>query len=225
MNISTFHIIIFASIIIIFIASKFFNRIARIKRKLKKANYKKITHFRDGDVAKIVGQVEFADNPLIAPLSKRECAYYYILIEQKVSSNDGSRWKTIIEEEKSNAFLIKEGNGCALINCDNIKSYIVQDKKYASGFLNDATDNLESYLNKKGYESIGLFGFNKKIRYKEGVLEEGEEIALYGKGVWKEAIELNLLEDYGKVLEITPTDKEAVYISDDPDITLRRSMN
>ena len=74
--------------------------------------------------------------------------------------------KTIIEEEISNKFLIKEETSYAFINDKRIKSYIVQDESYSTGFFSDATENLENYLNSKGYKSEGSWGFNKTLRYK-----------------------------------------------------------
>jgi len=41
---------------------------------------------------------------------------------------------------------------------------------------------LKSTLIVIGFKSEGFLGFNKSIRYKEGILENGEEIAVFGKG-------------------------------------------
>lgn len=96
------------------------------------------------------------------------------------------------------------------------------DKSYNSGFLNDASENLEKYLNSKGYDSEGFLGFNKTLRYKEGILENGEQIAVYGKGERKDASALNLPDKDGKVLEISASKDIAVYLSDNPDTTLKK---
>ena len=215
--------IIFISIIIIVILlSYFFSKKAIVKRKLKNATVSSIGTFRNGQIAKIVGHVEFIDTPLIAPLSKRKCSYYYIHIEQRVSTGKSSRWKTIIKEEVSSKFLIKEGDNVAYINEKNVKCYIVQDKSFKSGFGNDATTNLEKILNSRGIDSEGFFGFNKTLRYKEGVLENEEKIAVFGKGTWKDPENLALPEKYNRVLEITANQGVPVYLSDDPDTTLKR---
>lgn len=78
---------------------------------------------------------------------------------------------------------------------------------------------MESFLSCKGIDTTGLFGFNKTLRCKEGILGKDEEIAVYGHGEWKEAKELGLPEKYGQVLEITATGEEAIYLSDDPETT------
>ncbi|MBK3518212.1 hypothetical protein [Carboxylicivirga marina] len=212
-------IIIITVIVVIFILAIFFSKKAIIKRKLKKAELKKLSQFRNGDTAKIVGQVELVDQALTAPLSGRKCAYYYAHVEQEVSSGKNSRWKTLIEEEVSGEYLIRDGSECAYISSKHVKSYIVQDRKFRSGFMNDASQALERYLNNKGYESENMLGFNKTLRYKEGILEAGETIAVFGCGQWKSASELGLPEELGQVLAINDPDEGTVYLSDDPDTT------
>ncbi|WP_320018768.1 hypothetical protein [Labilibaculum manganireducens] len=214
-----FFFIIFAIIITVLLSAVFFSKKAIIKRKLKKSELRKIADFKDGELARIVGTVEFVDAPLLSPLSNRECAYYYVHVEQKVASGKSSKWKTIIEEEISNKFLIKEETSYAFINDKRIKSYIVQDESYSTGFFSDATENFENYLNSKGYKSEGSWGFNKTLRYKEGILEQGEKVAVFGKGEWKDAASLNLPEKYGRILAITSSTEDAIYLSDDPDTT------
>jgi len=210
-------------IITVIVFKFFFSKKAVVKRKLKNAVVKKISNFKDGEIAKIIGNIEIFEKPLIAPLSNRKCSYYHIHIEQKVSSGKNSHWKTLIEEEVSSKFLIREGDKYGFINDKNFKCYIVQDKKYSSGLGNDATENLEKYLKSKGYESEGFFGFNKRLRYKEGILEDNEKVAVFGKGEWKEVDNLKLPKKYGKVLEIRSNEGVAVYLSDDPDTTIDKA--
>lgn len=196
----------------------YFSRKAIVRRKLKNATGKKITEFVSGEIAKVVGKVEYVSEPLISPLSGRPCAYYYVLVEQQVSSGKGSHWKTLIEEEVAGNFVIRDGKYCAHINTKNVKSYLVEDREYSSGFLEDASLVLEKYLRKHGQESEGFLGFNKTIRYKEGILEKGELMAVVGRGEWKNSKEEQLADWYGRVLSISSSDDEIVYLSDDPDV-------
>jgi len=210
-------VIIGAVILIVVFISFYFSKKAIIKRKLKKAIGKKISDFISGDIAKVVGKVEYVGEPLIAPLSGRRCAHYYVLVEEKVSSGKSSHWNTLIEEDVAGKFVIRDGRHCAHINNQNVKSYLVEDREFASGFGNDATPELERYLNAHGQKSEGVFGWNKTIRYKEGVLEEGELIAAVGRGEWKTAEQAQLPDTFERVLEISATEQEPVYLSDDPE--------
>jgi len=209
--------IVLAVVGTIIFLSLYFSKKAVIKRKLKKAIDKKISDFISGDIAKVVGKVEYVGEPLIAPLSGRRCAYYYVLVEQQVSSGKSSHWENVIEEEVAGAFVIRDGRHCAHIDSRNVKSVLVEDRQYSSGYGNDATAELEKYLNAHGQKSEGTFGWNKNMRYKEGVLEEGELIAVMGRGEWKNAEQQQLPDTYDRVLAITSTDKEPVYLSDDPE--------
>lgn len=209
--------LIVVGVVAVAIYKHYYSKKAIVKRNLKKAAGKKISDFVSGDIAKIVGKVEYAGKPLVAPLSGRPCAYYYVLVEQQVSSGKSSHWETLIEEEIAGAFVIRDGRHCAHVNSSNVKSYLVEDREYSSGFLNDATGELHRYLQDHGHKSENFLGFNKTIRYQEGVLEQGELMAVMGRGEWKNASQVQLPESYGRVLDISSTEEEPVYLSDDPD--------
>ena len=196
----------------------YFSKKAVVKRKLKKAVDRKISEFISGDIAKVVGTVEFVGEPLIAPLSGRPCAYYYVLVEELISTGQSSHWRKMIEREVGGQFVIRDGRYRACISTDsNVKSYIIMDRKYSSGFMNNPTENLELFLKKHGQSAEGLLGLNRKLRYKEGILEKDECIAVMGRGEWKTAVSVQLPESFGRVLVITGADNEPVYMSDDPD--------
>lgn len=210
-------IIIILVVGLIIILGKLLSKKAIIKRKLMKAPYRSLSQFKTGQVGKIVGSVEFGEKPLTAPLSGRTCAYYHVKVEKRVSSGKSSHWETLIEEEDQIAYLIRDGKHFAIIADDHIRSYIVQDANYSSGLFDDATPNLEHFLGRHGYESEGLFGFNKTMRYREGVLENQEEVAVLGQGDWQEAKDFGLPAELGKVLAMQGVDQGYVYLSDDPD--------
>jgi len=205
--------ILFGSIFFLFY---YFSKRTVIRRKLKKIPTKKISQFLNGDVGKIIGKVEFVGEPLISPLSNRPCAYYHVYVEQHKSSGKNSRWVKLIEEEVAGKFLIRDGSHSALVDCIQIKTYLVQDQVFQSGTFNDATSNLEHFLSQRGHTSVSFLGLNKSIRYKEGILESDELVAVAGKGEWKDAKDLQLPESYGRILHISQTPEQAVYLSDDP---------
>ncbi len=60
-----------------------------------------------------------------------------------------------------------------------------------------------------GKTSTGLWGFNKAIRYNEGVIEAGEKVAVFGRGRW-------IKDSNGKrQLVINKPAESMVLISDD----------
>jgi hypothetical protein len=202
----------------VIIFGAFFSRAAIVKRKLKGTPEKKIAFCLSGEVVKVKGEIKYVGTPLTAPLSGRQCAYYYILVEEHRSSGKSSSWHTLIEEEVGADVVIKDGNQYALIETGMVKSHLIQDKQYSSGFLDDATEQLEKYLKSHGNESTGLFGLNKSLRYKEGILEEGELIAVAGKVDWKRKSEVKPDIPAERILVISRTDTaEPIYLSDDPE--------
>ncbi len=206
--------IVFLILIASIIFTYFFSRAAVVRRKLQKTVEKKISSFQNGESAKVVGTIKFIGKPLIAPLSGRQCVYYHVLVEENTGKDN---WKTLIEEEIAGNVIIKDGNHYAVVETGMVKSYLVDDKKYKSGFLNDATETLTEYLLKHNCKSIGFFGMNKTIRYKEGILEEGEIIAVAGKGTWKRRSEIKLEIPIERILVIGPDGQIPVYFSDDPE--------
>jgi len=206
--------VIIPIIILIIIWGYFFNEETRIKRKIKRAPQKLIANFKDNDKAKIKGQICEIDKPLTSPLSNRECIGYHVIVQQKKRSGDTSSWDTIINDTIIKDFIVSDKGLNAIVRTNHVKSVIVKDQKLQSGFLNDATPQLESFLRKHGKESEGLLGFNKTLRYKEGILEKGELVSVLGKGTWKTTDELNIKLSTKKVLEITSDENDPVYICD-----------
>ncbi len=194
-----------------------------IRKKLKKAELKKISSFKNGEFGKVIGNVRFVDKPLTAPFSNRKCAFYDVEVEHKKSNGKNSYWDTIISERKHVSYLIKQDEHYAFINHKSLICYLVKDKNYSSGFGNDAEKHLEKFLNRHNAQSEGFFGMNRTLRYNEGILEENEEVAIFGEGNWKEASELGLPVSYGKVLEISAPVDDKVYLTDDVVVSIKQA--
>ncbi|HWN70768.1 MAG TPA: hypothetical protein VNM90_24170, partial [Haliangium sp.] len=58
---------------------------------------------------------------------------------------------------------------------------LVKDAHFRSGLFQDATPALEQFLARHGRQSQGWL-FNKNLRYREGVIEAGELVAVCGQG-------------------------------------------
>jgi len=200
--------------IIVFLTN-FYSKKAIVKRHLRKAVLKSIHSVTDGEIVKISGKVELTGPPLVAPLSGRKCAYYHVLVEQLVNTGKSTHHKKLIEEEVAGPFGIREGRSCACIDTSRVESYIVDDAKYESGIFNDPTEVLDNYLSAHNLNSENFIGFNKSMRYREGILEEGEVISVLGQARWKHTETGEWSDDFGKLLIIGPTDKMPVYLSDD----------
>ena len=162
----------------------FFSKDQRIKRALKKAPRLTVSNYHGGTEAKLVGRVRLL-NELASPLTGRPCAHYQVKVDEHRSSGKSSHWHNIIKEERSVTFELDDGTGRAIVEAENGQIVVVKDAHFRSGTFNDATPLLENVLSRHGCRSTGLFGLNKGLRYNEGVIEQGEVVAVFGRGVWK----------------------------------------
>lgn len=209
-------IVVFIILVISSINSYYF-KTAIVKRKLKAAHYRKISSFTNGEYAKIIGKAIPVKKVLTAPLSDRECVYYHILVEQKRKSKNYSYWTNVIEENVICDFVIDDGTGIAMINHEQISQHILTDRHYTSGFEKDPSLKLENYLQSHNIKSKNWLGFNKTLRYKEGIIAVDEEITVLGTGKWEKTKDLALNSSHYQVLTLQPTENSLVYLSDDPE--------
>lgn len=191
-----------------------------IIRKLAKINPKPIGSLKTNELSKITGKALHVKEPLIAPFSKRPCIFYSIKIEQKVSNGKSSHWKKIIKEEKFQEFFVERNGDYVIVqpkqNPKNYLSHLVVDTKASSGTFNDPTPEFNNLLSRYNIESTGLFGFNKSLRYTEGIIEIGEPITVAGIAKWKTLSQPIEGYSYSKIAALESTEKQKLLITDLP---------
>ncbi|WP_430411307.1 hypothetical protein [Kordia sp.] len=195
----------------------FFSTKNRILRELKKVRRKQIQSVRENEYVKIVGKAKHAGEPLIAPLSKRECVYYDVKVEEK----RGKHWKIIIDDVKFQDFFINTGTENAIINLKRQlpatkRIYLVTDHSLNSGVFKNIDPEIEQYLKENGNKSTGFLGMNKSLRYKESIIELDEEIAVMGIGKWQ-TIDTPI-DGYSdsRVLTLNGSKKQKLLVTDVP---------
>lgn len=173
-------VLIIVVAIVIAVLAIFFNHDARVKRAIRKVPRSDISNVSGDQVAKIVGQISYATEPLISPLTGRPCACYEVIVEEYRSNGKSGSWRKIIHEQDRRDFFVSDGTGRALIKVEGAQISFQKDANLRSGTFNDATPELNAYLQKHGKDSTSWLGFNKSIRYKEGILEAKESVAICG---------------------------------------------
>ncbi|BDD06137.1 hypothetical protein [Aureibacter tunicatorum] len=201
----------------------FYNK-AQVVTKLANQEQVKLSNFSDGDIGKVVGEVIMVGEPMIAPLSKRECAYYRVQVHEEKGGGNRRSWHLRIDEDKASKYLLKENGQYIFVDDRNLKADIVEDVELYSGFLNDATSELKSYLKKHDFKSENLFRMNKSLKYTEAILGLEEKVAVLGQGMWKDPEELGFSEEYGKILHIKAV-KGSLYLSDNTEATVNFSSS
>lgn len=212
--------IILLGLIIFGFLSYYYGRKQVVFRKLSKFKRRSINQFRTNELTKITGKALFVHEPLIAPFSKRKCVAYFIKIEQKKSSGKSSYWKTLVKQEDIQDFFIKKGDEVVMVRPTrtpkNYDGFLVEDKTVSSGTFNDPTPEFESLLRRYNIDSTSLFGFNKKLRYSEHIIEVGEEITVAGIAKWKEVKDLVEGYQYSRIAALESSDKQKLIITDHP---------
>lgn len=223
---STIVIFIFIAAILIISVSYYFNDKQVIIRSLSKIPLRRVTNLRENEVSKLQGKALHVKEPLIAPYSGRKCIFYQIKIQQKVSTGKSSRWKTLIEEEQMQEFFLENNGDMVIIkpqkHPENYKCFLVKDKEQNSGTFNDASPRFVGVLNRYDIDSTNWLGFNKKLRYEEGVIEIGEYITVAGIAKWKTLSEPIPEYPYSKIAELESNEKQKLLITDLPEVLTKK---
>ena len=219
-------ILIISAIAVIGFCAYYFSSKQVILRTLSRIPDKPVSGLRTNELTKVTGKALHVEEPLIAPLSKRKCIFYTIKIQQKVSSGKSSHWKTIINEEKTQDFFLDKNGQYVIVkpiqNPRNFISYLVTDKTASSGTFKDASPEFESLLRRFNIESTGFFGFNKQLRYTEGIIEIGETITVAGIAKWKTLNEPIPEYTYSKIATLESNEKQKIIITDLPMANVHR---
>jgi hypothetical protein len=209
---------VFLAILIIGFITYFFSNKQKIIRALTKLPIKQIGNLKINEFSRISGKALNIQAPLIAPFSNRKCVFYTMKIERKNNNEEGKSWKTLVKKEKIQEFLIEKNGDFVVVkpsqNPKNYISHLVIDKKVKSGTFNDPSPKFENLLNKFHIKSKGFLGFNKTLRYTEGIIEIGEKITVAGFPKWKN-LKNEPIEgyNYSKIMAIESSAKQKLIIT------------
>lgn len=192
----------------------------KVRKGLDKAPLTDVTEVKDGDYVKVRGVVWAGGEKIRSPLSDRLCVYHHVLVE-RLEGGKNKSWRTIIEDEVMADVILKSDEHYVVLKADSPLAHLVPDRKYESGFLNDATKKLERYLERHDHSSTNWIGMNHSIRYKEGILEDGEDVVFAGYAKWISSKQLKFHVPVEKVLLICESEDKSVLITDDPSMVYK----
>ncbi|WP_460220559.1 hypothetical protein [Psychroserpens sp. MEBiC05023] len=203
--------------LIIFLAIYFSGKNVII-RTLSKIPHKPASSLKTNELSKVTGKALHVKEPLKAPYSGRHCVFYQIIIQQKVSNGKSSHWKTLIKEERFQDFFVDTNGDFVIIKPqDHPRNYIchlVKDKTQTSGTFDDPTPEFKSLLNRYHINSENFFGFNKRLRCKEGIIAIGEHVTVAGIAKWKSLSEPLPEYPYSKIAALESEGKQKLIITD-----------
>ncbi|WP_040280612.1 GIDE domain-containing protein [Psychroserpens damuponensis] len=221
-------ILIFLVIGLIPFLAYYFNGKQVIIRTLSKIPHKPTSSLKTNELSKVIGKALHVEKPLKAPYSGRECVFYQIKIQKRVSNGKSSHWKTIVTEEKFQDFFIDTNGDFVIIKpSDHPRNFIcrlVKDKSQSSGTFNDPTPKFEALLRRYNIEPETFFGFNKTLRYEEGIIAIGERITVAGIAKWKSLSEPLPEYPYSKIATLESEGEQKLIITDMPETMARKRL-
>lgn len=176
----TIGVVVFAVLALVLFLRWYYSPAQQARRALAAVRPAPLASFPDGVVGKVVGAVALTGDALRAPLSGRRCAHFDVHVEEYRSRGKSGSWITVIREVESCGFLLSDDSGVARVDVTGARVVTNMDTTRRSGTFHDATPELEAFLARHGRSSKGWI-FNKRIRYREGVLEPGERVAVLGR--------------------------------------------
>jgi hypothetical protein len=159
----------------------YFGEARRIRRQLRALPRVRIGQAAERQLVRLEGRVLDGES-LSAPLTGRRCVFYVALVEEYVSNGKSGRWRQRARETRGVPFAIEDGSGRAVIDASGGRLDVQLDSTTQSGTFDDATAVEEAFLARHGLRSEGWL-FNKRLRYREGVIEIGETVACAGRAV------------------------------------------
>ena len=200
----------------------YFSPANKLKRELRGAKRYSLGELPEQTRGRVVGSAQSIEQTLEAPLTGRACLYYVVTVEQHHSRGRSSYWRTIIREEQGVTFMLADGTGKAIVDPRSAKVALDVDGRGDSGTFDNPSEREQAFLTKHGTTGEGWV-FNKRLRYREAVIEIGETVAILGAGIREPDPTAPPAEAYrGEQptrLRMTSSPRFPLLISDSPDTT------
>jgi hypothetical protein len=132
-------------------------------------------------LVEISGEVVPAKNMILkSPLTKTNCVYYRLVIEEERSSGKSRVWVTIKDEEKRTYFYVKDETGLVLVDPKGAEVDVSPNFSFNSGLGKDPPDFVKCYLLANNISYQDFFGINKKMRFYEYCIAPKDKIFIMG---------------------------------------------
>jgi hypothetical protein len=142
----------------------------RALRAAEKVPISKIRDLRAGQIGRITGKVAFHGDPLVAPLSRRECILYSTLLYRSYTSENADQLMFLGQDTREQDFLVDDGERRVLVRVH---------KAFRDGDLDTFTPQLHripAWLQARG-EPVDNPEY---LRAQESGLSEGARVTVCG---------------------------------------------
>ena len=121
-----------------------------------------------------------ANKPLRAPLTGSKCVAYTYKIEEHHHDDDGSDWHTVKQGSDQATASLKDDTGTVTVNLNGVSIEQGTTWQEDNSTWDDPPENLEKHLEQLDVDHEGWFGLNKRMRYTETRINQGDQVYLLG---------------------------------------------
>jgi hypothetical protein len=150
----------------------------RVRRRHRRAKPIAIGDLPENQLGLITGEVTATDALVVAPLTGRACVYYAVIVQH----HHDRRWEVIVDERRGTGFALTDRTGRAVIEPSNAQLALCFDRSESAGWLDRTTREQEAILARHGVTRGGGL-LDKKLRFREAVIEVGDRISVIGAGI------------------------------------------
>lgn len=119
-------------------------------------------------------------NILKSPFSNTECVYYKYTVEEYKKRGKSSEWVVIKEGNEMPYFFIKDETGSVIIDPKGAEIEIPVDFEFSSSLGKDPPEQIINFLKANSLNFEGFLGINKKMRYREHLIEPKDKLYVMG---------------------------------------------
>jgi len=197
----------------------YFGREQRLKRRIKELPLSSIGDTPERQDVRVSGRLAYLGDraPLVAPVSRRPCAAWRIVVRERRGSGKNKRWVTVVEESDSRDFVLEDESGRAIVEGTLVELALEFDGKGGTGLFSGSNPYLEEFLHARGIATRGIV-FDKALQFREGALEAGESVTVAGSGIWENdpSQRGKGYRDVGKLLRVGAMSDGNLLATDDP---------
>lgn len=212
-------IVIILGFAIVWGAIRYFRPSERAKRELRRVPRLTLGELPEGKRARIVGAAQVLDKSLEAPLTGRPCVYYVATVEEVRGSGDSPTVPALIREERGVPFAVDDGTGRVIVDPEH--ATVVLDIDVKTMLVRETDARAIAFFERHDVNNAAAF--HKRLRYREAVIEVGEQIAVLGQGVREpDPAAPSARVDRGDkptLLRMTSSPQSPLVISDNPRTT------
>jgi hypothetical protein len=135
-----------------------------------------------GRITEIKGRIVPSERGVVqAPISGRYGVWVRVTVQEQRRSGRNTYWATVIDEAIGQPFMVDDGSGeYARVEPQNANVMLDSHNVASSGTFNDAHAHIEAFLQSRGVQSTGFFGFNKQMRFNEEIMAPEEVVYALG---------------------------------------------